>query len=345
MGFTGLRNEDLIMPYFAIEGKDKKEPVASMPGIYRLSLDNLLSEVKKLKRLGVKRVLLFGICDKKDKRGSQSYSEAGVVQKAVRAVKKQIRGLTVITDVCLCGYTSHGHCGILKNQKSKINPSTKLRIDGERSLGKFRVVPSEIEGRSRTIKNQRKPLIDNNETLKVLAKIAVSHAKAGADFVAPSAMMDFQVKAIRKSLDKNGFNDTRIFAYSAKYASNFYGPFREALGSAPAFGDRRTYQMDFRNSDEALTEIRRDIDEGADIVMVKPALAYLDVIYRAKKEFDALLAAYNVSGEYSMLKAAAKSGIINEKEIVLETLTAIKRAGADLIITYYAKEIAKWLKA
>jgi len=300
---TKISVKDLIMPYFVIEGANKKESIKSMPGIYRLSIENLIKDIKETKDLGINAILLFGVPKKKDLRGILSYSKTGIVQRAVKQIKKKIKDIVIITDVCLCAYTSHGHCGIVKGRE-----------------------------------------VDNDETIKVLAKIALSHAEAGANFVAPSAMMDGQVKAIREALDKNGFNDVGILAYSAKYASSFYGPFREALDSAPKFGDRKTYQMDFRNSDEALREIEADIKEGADIVMVKPALAYLDIIWRAKQNFDIPIAAYNVSGEYSLVKVGAKADIINEKEITLEILTAIKRAGADLIITYHAKEVAKWLK-
>jgi porphobilinogen synthase len=301
------------MPYFVIAGKKKREAIASMPGIYRLSVDNLIKDIKELKGLGVGNILLFGICDKKDEKGAEAYSGAGIVQKAVRAIKKEIKDTAIMTDVCLCGFTTHGHCGIVKTQPAGIGKA-------------------------------RNCIIDNDETLKVLAKIAISHAQAGADLVAPSAMMDGQVGAIRGALDKKGFANVGILAYSAKYASNFYGPFREALHSRPKFGDRKTYQMDYRNSDEALREIQQDIDEGADIVMVKPALAYLDIVRRAKDTFNLPIAAYNVSGEYSLIKAGAKEGFVSERDIVLEVLTSIKRAGADLIITYHAKEAAKCLK-
>ena len=304
---ANLSARDLVLPYFVIGGRNKKEPINSMPGIYRLSVDNLVRDIKEARGLGIKAVLLFGIPVKKDRYGKEAYNEYGIVQKAIKAVRKDIGDIVIITDVCLCGYTSHGHCGIIKAQGSRLK----------------------AQGYS----------VDNDETLKVLAKIALSHAEAGADFIAPSAMMDGQVMLIREALDKNGFQDTGILAYSAKYASNFYGPFRDALDSTPAFGDRKTYQMDYRNSDEALREIQEDIDEGADIVMVKPALAYLDIIYRAKEKFNSPLAAYNVSGEYAMVKAYCKKP---EKELVLEILTSIKRAGADIIITYHAKEAAKW---
>ena len=299
---TRISVKDLILPYFVIEGINKKQEIKSMPGVFRFSVDNLLEDIQQTKSLGIKAILLFGIPQRKDLYGSEAYSKDGVIQKALRAIKRKIGDITLITDVCLCGYTSHGHCGIVKDKK-----------------------------------------IDNDVSVKVLSKIALSHAAAGADFVAPSAMMDGQVRAIREILDKNGFKETKILAYSAKYASNFYGPFRDALDSTPQFGDRKTYQMDFRNSDEALKEIEQDIDEGADIVMVKPALAYLDIIYRAKQKFNIPIAAYNVSGEYSMIKKASGSDKIKERDLALETITSIKRAGADLIVSYFGKEIAKWL--
>lgn len=310
---TALSARSLIMPYFVITGEYKKEPINSLPGIYRLSIDNLIKDIKEIRALGVSTILIFGISGKKDLLAKSAYEQGGIVQRAVRQIKKDIKGITVITDVCLCGYTSHGHCGIVLSQ-----------VAGRRSPDKF--------------------VIDNDSTLAILAKIALSHAKAGADFVAPSAMMDGQVKAIRETLDKNGFLGTKILGYSAKYASGFYVPFRDALGSGPKFGDRKTYQMDYRNSDEALLEIKEDIKEGADIVMVKPALAYLDIINRVKQNFNTPLAAFNVSGEYSLVKEGAKKGIVNERDIILEILTAIKRAGADFIITYHAKEAAKWLR-
>jgi porphobilinogen synthase len=294
---TKLSVDDLVMPYFVVEGKGKKNPIAQMPGIYQLSIDSLLKEIKGVHGLGIPAVLLFGVPANKDNKGSEAYKKTGVVEKAVRAIKKEIPAIVVITDVCLCGYTSSGHCWVG----------------------------------------------DNDNTLKLLAKIAVSQAKAGADMLAPSAMMDGQVKAIRDALDKNGYKNAPILAYSAKYASNFYGPFREAAESAPKFGDRKSYQMGFANVAEALREIELDISEGADMVMVKPALAYLDVIRKVKDRFNIPVAAYNVSGEYSMIKAAAREGWLEEKEIILEILTSIKRAGADIIITYHAKEVAKFL--
>ncbi len=322
---TELHPQDIILPYFVVEGKGVKEPIGSMPGVYHLSVDNLIKDIRQTRRMGIKAILLFGIPKFKDDLGSSACEKNGIVQKAVIAIKKRFKDLIVITDVCLCGYTSHGHCGIIKEK-----PGTRPISDGCPEKPEFE--------------------IDNDETLKILAKIALSHAEAGADLVGPSAMMDGQVKTIRESLDKNGFKDVGILAYSAKYASSFYGPFREALDSSPQFGDRKTYQMDYRNSDEALREIKQDIDEGADIVMVKPALAYLDIIYRAKEKFNIPVAAYNVSGEYSMIKTYCQRTENGEqrkkmeKGMVLEIVTAIKRAGADFIITYHAKEIAGWLR-
>lgn len=325
---TKILPKDLIMPYFVIEGRNKKEAIKSMPGIYRLSVDNLLKDVKEAGGLGIKAVLLFGICREKDEKGSGAFSKDGIAQKAIKAIKKDAQDLAVITDVCLCGYTTSGHCGIIK-----VVDSSLFIVDGRQR---------KVSHKLSTINYQ--PEVDNDETLKILAKISLSHAQAGADFVAPSAMMDGQVKAIREALDKNGFKGTGILAYSAKYASSFYGPFREALDSMPQFGDRKTYQLDYRNSDEALREIKEDIKEGADMVMVKPALSYLDIIQKAKQNLNLPIAAYNVSGEYSLVKFASEKGLFNEKDIILEILTAIKRSGADLIITYHAKEAARWLK-
>jgi len=273
-----------------------------MPGVYRYTVDSIKREAQEIAANGIGAVLLFGVPDKKDKLGSAAYSHSGVVQRAIAAIKDKVPELLVITDVCLCGYTNHGHCGVL---------------DGER--------------------------IDNDRTLELLAKVATSHAEAGADMVAPSAMMDGQVKAIREALDDCGFSHIPIMSYAAKYASAFYGPFREAAGSAPQFGDRRSYQMDPSNVRQALREVELDIAEGADIVMVKPALAYLDVIRAVSDRFEHPLAAYNVSGEYAMVQATAASGWIDERQTVLEILTAIRRAGADIIITYHARDAARWL--
>jgi len=300
---TRLSLDDLIVPIFVDENIKEPLSISSMPGYYRLPINDVVREVEKCFELGLKAFILFGIPSHKDEIGSSAYAKNGVVQKSVKTIKDEFSEAVVITDVCLCQYTTHGHCGVVKNGK-----------------------------------------ILNDETLSILAKIAVSHAEAGADIVAPSAMMDGMVKAIRDSLDREGFEDVAIMSYSAKYASNFYSPFREAADSAYKFGDRKTYQMDFHNSDEALREVELDLREGADIVMVKPALAYLDILRRIKDEFKVPTAAYNVSGEYSMVKASAKMGWLDEKLIVYEILTSIKRAGADLIITYHAKDFAKWVK-
>lgn len=297
---TRLGVDNLILPLFAVHGRGIREPISSMPGVARLSLDELLKEAKDAASMGIPAVLLFGIPSTKDARGSEAYAEDGIVQQAARAVKERIPDLLVITDVCLCQYTSHGHCGVVE------------------------------EGR-----------IKNDASVDLLARVALSHAEAGADIVAPSDMMDGRVGAIRETLDEAGYAETPIMAYSAKYASAFYGPFREAVESAPQFGDRRSYQMDPANAVEALREVGLDVDEGADIVIVKPALPYLDVIARVKQEFGLPLAGYSVSGEYAMIKGAGRLGWLDEERIVMEVLTAIRRAGADLIITYLAREAAR----
>jgi porphobilinogen synthase len=295
---------DLIYPMFVVEGNGKKQEIASMPGIFRYSPDQLSPEVEAIAGLKIPAVLLFGIPEHKDETGSSAYQPDGVVQKAIRAIKHTVPELLVITDICLCEYTSHGHCGVVANGA-----------------------------------------VDNDRTLPLLAKIALSHVDAGADIVAPSDMMDGRVKAIRQALDEAGAQNTPILSYAAKYASAFYGPFREAAASTPQFGDRRSYQMDPPNVREALREVGEDIAEGADIIMVKPALAYLDVIREVRHTFNCPLAAYNVSGEYAMVKAACQQGWLDEQRVVLETLTAIKRAGADIILTYHAKDVARWLQA
>lgn len=300
---TKLTPEDLIYPLFVIPGKNKKEEIPSMPGQYRYSIDLLVEEVQKIKEEGIKAIILFGIPEKKDEFGSEAFSPEGIIQRAVREIRRYEKDIIIITDLCMCEYTSHGHCGILK--------------DGE---------------------------VDNDLTLEYLGKIAVSQAEAGADIVAPSGMMDGQVKTIRKALDENGFKNTLILSYSVKYASSFYAPFREAAESAPKFGNRKTYQMDPANAREAILEAELDFEEGADILMIKPALSYLDIIHRIKEKFNLPVAAYNVSGEYSMVKAASLKGWIDEREIVLEILTSIKRAGADLILTYHARDAIKWIK-
>jgi len=299
---THLRPDDFILPLFVRPGKRVKQPISSMPGHAQLSIDLLIKEVEKAKSLGILGVILFGIPEKKDKMGSEAYAEDGIIQRAVRTIKEKVEGILVITDVCLCEYTSHGHCGVVK------------------------------EGR-----------ILNDETLDLLSQQALSHVRAGADMVAPSDMMDGRVGAIRKKLDENRFYDVPIMAYAAKYASSFYGPFRVAAESKPQFGDRKSYQMDPANGDEALREVRLDIEEGADIVMVKPALPYLDIIYRVKQTFNIPVAAYNVSGEFALVKAASQLGWVDGEQVMMESLIAIKRAGADLILTYFAKEAAKKL--
>ncbi len=297
---TEVNVRDLIYPLFVIEGKGIRRDMVSMPGVCQLSPDRLAEEAKEVASLGIPAVILFGIPAEKDETGSQAYRDDGVVQQAIRVIKRAVPELVVVTDVCLCEYTSHGHCGL-------------LTADGD---------------------------VDNDPTLEILAREALSHARAGADMVAPSDMMDGRVDAIRTILDDNGFTNIPIMAYAAKYASSFYGPFREAAESTPQFGDRRSYQMDPANSREALVEVELDIQEGADIVMVKPAMSYLDIVRRVRDEYDLPVCAYNVSGEYSMVKAAAANGWIDGTRMMNEVLTCIKRAGADLIITYFAKEFA-----
>jgi porphobilinogen synthase len=299
---TELSAGHLVQPLFVTAGEGVREPVESMPGVERLSISEAVAEVTEIAAAGVRAVLLFGLPASKDESGSEAYDDEGVVQMAVRALKEAHPEVVVITDVCLCEYTSHGHCGVI--------------VDGE---------------------------VDNDVTLELLAKTAISHAAAGADAVAPSDMMDGRVGVIRSQLDDEGHSGTPIVAYSAKYASAFYGPFREAADSAPEFGDRRGYQMDPANADEAIREAQLDLEEGADVIMVKPALPYLDVVRRVKDATGAPLAAYHVGGEYSMLKAASANGWLDERAAAMESLTAIRRAGADMIITYYAKDAAAWL--
>ncbi len=300
---TTLKLDDLIYPFFVIAGENIKNPIGSMPGCYQLSIGNLIGEVREAVDLGIPAVLLFGIPSHKDSAATGAYDPEGVVQMAVRAIKDEFPDLVVVTDVCLCEYTDHGHCGVIQ--------------EGE---------------------------VLNDVTLELLAKMAVTHAESGADIVAPSDMMDGRVAAIRNALDDEGLPDTIIMSYSSKFASAFYGPFREAAESAPAFGDRKTYQMDPANLEEAVRESLLDIEEGADIIMVKPAIPFLDVIHAVKQETKFPLAAYNVSGEYAMIKAAAANGWLDEQRAVMEAVTGIKRAGADLIITYHAKDVARWLQ-
>jgi porphobilinogen synthase len=304
---TRLSADDFVLPLFVSERLERRQPIESMPGVFQLSLKEIVDDVQRAQDLDLQAILLFGIPEKKDEQASRAYAENGVVQKALQAIKAKCPGLLVITDVCLCGYMSHGHCGV-------------TRVDGDH----FHVL--------------------NDETVELLVKTALSHAAAGADLVAPSDMMDGRIGAIRDALDAGGFDQTGIMSYAAKFASVFYGPFREAAESPPQFGDRRSYQLDCANADEALREVALDIDEGADIVMVKPALPYIDVLWRVHERFEKPTAAYHVSGEYAMLKAAAEKGIVDERAAVIEIMTALRRAGADIIITYWARELAKWLR-
>ncbi len=299
---TSVSVDDLVYPLFVREGEGIKEPIKSMTGCYHFSPDTIASEAAEVASLGIPAVLLFGLPGVKDEIGSEAWADNGVVQRAIRQIKQASPELLVVTDVCLCEFTSHGHCGVIEDGK-----------------------------------------VENDSTCELLAKTALSHAQAGADIVAPSDMMDGRVRYIREALEENGFENVAIMSYAAKYASAFYGPFRDAAESAPAFGDRRTYQMDPPNADEAMAEIALDIEEGADIVMVKPALAYLDIIYRAGQRFDCPIAAYNVSGEYMMVNVAGAQGLVDTEAIMMEVLTAIKRAGADIVITYFAKELSKLL--
>ncbi len=299
---TDLTKNDLIYPLFAVPGKNVKNPVKSMPGVFQLSIDKLVEECKEVRDLGIPSVILFGIPEHKDEKGSEAYAPDGIIQRTIRAIKQEVTDLLIITDVCMCEYTSHGHCGLL---------------DGEEIL--------------------------NDETIALLAKEAVSHVEAGADMVAPSDMMDGRVFAIRKALDYKGFTKIPIMSYAAKYSSGYYGPFRDAAESTPAFGDRKSHQMDIGNINEALREVEADIEEGADIVMVKPAGPYLDVIREVKQRFGMPTAAYQVSGEFAMIKAAGQNDWIDEERVMIESLVSIKRAGADMILTYFAKDVAKWI--
>ncbi len=304
---TQLSAHDFILPLFVSEKLEQRRPIASMPGVFQLSMKEIVDEAQRVQDLGLQAVLLFGIPEQKDEQASGAYAENGVVQKALRAIKSKCPDLATVTDVCLCEYMSHGHCGV-------------TRIDGDH----FHVL--------------------NDETVELLVKTALSHAAAGADMVAPSDMMDGRIGAIREALDASGFDQTGIMSYAAKFASAFYGPFREAAESPPQFGDRLSYQMDYANADEALREVALDIDEGADIVMVKPALPYIDILWRVRECFGKSTAVYHVSGEYAMVKAAAEKEIVDERAAVLEIMTALKRAGADIIVTYWARELAKWVR-
>jgi porphobilinogen synthase len=305
---TNLTPHDFILPLFVSEKIDKRRPIASMPGVSQLTVKEVIDEADKAHDAGIQAIILFGIPAKKDEKASGAYAENGVIQKALRAIKKKCPDLIAITDVCLCEYMSHGHCGV-------------TRMDGEH----FHVL--------------------NDESVDLLVKTSLSHVKAGADMVAPSDMMDGRIGAIREALDMNGFSDTGIMSYAAKFASVFYGPFRDAAESPPKFGDRRTYQMDTANADEALREVALDVEEGADIIMIKPALPYLDILWRARERFGKPTAVYHVSGEYAMVKAAAEKKVFDERAAVLEIMTSIKRAGADIIVTYWARELMKWISA
>jgi porphobilinogen synthase len=304
---THLNSHNFVLPLFVSEKVQQRRPIASMPGVFQLSVNEAADEARAAQDLGLQAVLLFGIPEQKDEQASGAYAENGIAQKALRAIKSKCPDLVTITDVCLCEYMSHGHCGV-------------TRIDGDH----FHIL--------------------NDETVELLVRTALSHAAAGADIVAPSDMMDGRVGAIRAALDATGFDQTAIMSYAAKFASAFYGPFREAAESPPQFGDRRSYQMDFANANEALREVALDIDEGADIVMIKPALPYMDILWRVRERFGKPTAVYHVSGEYAMVKSAVEKGLLNERDAVLEIMTALKRAGADIIVTYWARELARWLR-
>jgi porphobilinogen synthase len=304
---THLSVHDFVLPLFVSEKVQQRRPIASMPGVFQLSVKEVADEARAAQDLGLQAVLLFGIPEQKDEQASGAYAENGIVQKALKAIRSKCPDLITITDVCLCEYMSHGHCGV-------------TRIDGDH----FHVL--------------------NDETVELLVRTALSHAAAGADIVAPSDMMDGRVGAIRAALDARGFDQTTIMSYAAKFASAFYGPFREAAESPPQFGDRRSYQMDFANADEALREVALDVEEGADIVMIKPALPYMDILWRVREQFRRPTAVYHVSGEYAMVKSAVEDGLLNERDAVLEIMTALKRAGADIIVTYWARELARWLR-
>jgi porphobilinogen synthase len=305
---THLSVHDFVLPLFVSEKVQQRRPIASMPGVFQLSVKEVADETRAAQDLGLQAVLLFGIPEQKDEQASGAYAEDGIVQKALKVIRSKCPDVVAITDVCLCEYMSHGHCGV-------------TRIDGDH----FHVL--------------------NDETVELLVKTALSHAAAGADIVAPSDMMDGRVGAIREALNERGFDQTAIMSYAAKFASAFYGPFREAAESPPRFGDRRSYQMDFANANEALREVALDIDEGADIVMVKPALPYMDILWRVREQFRKPTAVYHVSGEYAMVKSAVEKGLLNERDAVIEIMTALKRAGADIIVTYWARELARWLRA
>jgi porphobilinogen synthase len=327
---TQLAPDDFIYPMFVVHGEGVRRAIQSMPGICQLSVDQAVAEAREVAGLGVPSIMLFGVPAVKDAVGSENFSDNGIVQQSVRAIKSALPDLVVMADVCLCEYTDHGHCGVIRDRGAK---GRKSEIGDQSPTSNFQPPTSTLQS----------PIIDNDATLEILQKAAVSYARAGADTVAPSGMMDGMVGAIRSALDAEGFTDVVILSYSVKYASAFYGPFREAAEGAPKFGDRKTHQMDPANAREALRELALDIEEGADLVMVKPALPYLDVIRQVKDNCHVPVAAYNVRGEYAMLKAAAANGWLDERATALEVLTAIKRAGADLILTYHAKDAARWL--
>jgi len=323
---TSVSPESLVMPLFVRPGRGVRKPIPSMPAQFQLSPDQAVERCRRIAELRLGGVILFGIPDKKDARASRAYAEGGIIPETIRAIKKEIPELVVITDVCLCEYMDHGHCGVVKNSPQSIVHSPQKR-QSDHGLSTM----------------DHGLVVDNDATLELLAEMALAHARAGADMVAPSDMMDGRVGAIRSGLDRNGFQDLPIMSYAAKYASAFYGPFRDAAESAPLFGDRRSYQMDPANAVEALREVACDIEEGADIVMVKPALAYGDVIRRVKEAFRVPVATYNVSGEYAMVKAAAEKGWLDERMVVMEILTGLTRAGADIILTYWAEDVAQWI--
>jgi porphobilinogen synthase len=329
---TRLTPEGFIYPLFVCPGEGIRKEIRSMPGVFNLSLDEAVKEAREVKALGISAIILFGLPEKKDEVATGAWADDGIVQRATRAIKREVPGLMVIGDVCLCEYMSHGHCGIVKQVKKDRDPRTVVVSSRDAAVAAMeKIAAEEFE-------------IVNDASVEILAKTAVSQARAGIDLIAPSDMMDGRITAIRTALDANGFENTPIMSYAAKFASGFYGPFREAADSAPAFGDRRSYQMDPANFREALREIEEDVKEGADIIMVKPAIAYLDVIYAARQRFDLPLAAYQVSGEYAMIEAAARNGWIDRDRVMMESLTAIYRAGATIILTYFAKDAAKILQ-
>jgi porphobilinogen synthase len=335
---TKLAPDDFIYPMFVVHGEGVRRPIQSMPGIAQLSVDQAVAEAREAAGLAIPSLMLFGVPAVKDAVGSENFSDEGIVQQAIRAIKSALPDLVVMADVCMCEYTDHGHCGVIGERKSG---SWKLEVGNPSPTSNLQLPTSNLQSPASKLQSL---IIDNDATLEILQKAAVSYARAGADVVAPSGMMDGMVAAIRSALDGEGFSDVIILSYSVKYASAFYGPFREAAEGAPKFGDRKTHQMDPANAREALRELALDVEEGADMVMVKPALPYLDIIRQVKDSCHVPVAAYNVSGEYAMLKAAAANGWLDERAATLELLTGIRRAGADLILTYHAKDAARWLE-